>query len=38
MRQINEAMEINDDDFHENHTNNFEEVIKITPIDSLIHN
>jgi hypothetical protein len=31
-------MEINDDDFNENNTNNFEEVIESTPTNSLIQN
>jgi hypothetical protein len=38
MRQKNEAMEISDDDFNENHIDNFEEVIESTPTNSLIQN
>jgi len=38
MRQKSEAMEINDDDFNENNTDNFEKVIESTPTNSLIQN
>jgi hypothetical protein len=36
MKQKNEAIEIEYDDFNENNTNDFEEVIESTPTNSLI--
>jgi len=38
MRQKNEAIETDYDDFNENNTDDFEEVIESTPTNSLIQN
>jgi hypothetical protein len=38
MRHKNEVIEIDYDDFNENNTDDFEEVIESTPTNSLIQN